>query len=64
MVRKSGVARESGSNRTTTAACFPHVLWGGHITSEGIIDDRDGVSTSSVGGKSEVRAVLVQGIGK
>ena len=44
--------------------CFPHVLWGGHVTSKDIIDDGDGVSTSSVGGKSEVRAVLVQGIDK
>ena len=50
--------------RKSTAACFPHVLWGGHVTSEGIIDDGDGVSTSSVGGKSEVCAVLVQGIDK
>ena len=45
----------------STAACFLHVLWGGHVTSEGIIDDGDRVSASSVGGKSEVCAVLVQG---
>ena len=45
----------------STAACFLHVLWGVHVTSEGIIDDGDGVSASSVGGKSEVCAVLVQG---
>ena len=32
--------------------------------SEDIIDDRDGVSASSVGGKSEVCAVLVQSIDK
>ena len=55
---------KSGSNRTNIAACLPHVLWGGHITSKAIIDDRDGVSTSSVEGKNEVRAVLVQGIDK
>ena len=38
--------------------------WGGHFTSEDITDDRDGVSTSNVRGKSEVHAVLVQGIDK
>ena len=42
--------------------CFPHVLWGVHVTSEGINGDGDKVSTSSMGGKSELRAVLVQGI--
>ena len=62
MVLKSGVA--CGSNRTSTAACFLHAIWDGHITSKGIVDDEDGVSTSSVGGKSEVHVVLVQGIDK
>ena len=58
-----GCMRRLG-NRTSTAACFLHVLWGGDVTSEGIIDNGDGVSTSNVGGKSEVRAVLVRGIDK
>ena len=35
------------------------VCFSGHVTSEGIIDDRNRVWTRSVGGKSEVRAVLV-----
>ena len=48
---------------TSTTACFPHVLCG-DVTFEGIIDDGDGVSISSVRGKSKVRAVLVQGIDK
>ena len=43
---------------------LPHVLWGGHVTFQGISDDGVGVSTSSVGGKSEVRVVLLQGIDK
>ena len=38
--------------------------WLASYIGSSIIDDGDGVSTSSVGGKSEVRAVLVQGIDK
>ena len=38
-------------------ACFPHVLWGGHVTSE--VSLTMDIPTSNVGGKSEVRAVLV-----
>ena len=56
--------KRSGGNRTSTDACLPHALWGGHLTPKGIIDDLVGISTSSVGGKSEVHAVLVQGIDK
>ena len=51
--------KRSGANRTSTDACLPHVLWDGYLTPKGIIDDAVGISTSSVGGKSEVRAVLV-----
>ena len=35
--------------------CFPYVLWGGHPTPENITDDGNGIVTSSLGGKSEVR---------
>ena len=49
----------AGGNRTSTDAYLPHVLWGGYLTPKGIIDDGVGISTSSVGGKSEVHAVLV-----
>ena len=56
--------KKSRSNRASATAGFPHVLWGGHLASKGIIDDGDGVFTGSVGGKSEVCAVLVQGIDK
>ena len=38
---------------------LPHVLWGGYLTPKGITDDGVVISTSSVGGKSEVRTVLV-----
>ena len=49
--------KRSGGNRTSTDECLPHVLWGGYLTPKGIIDDGVGISTSSVGGKSEVYAV-------
>ena len=48
--------KRSGGNISTDACLLP-VLW--HFTPKGIIDDGVGISTSSVGGKSEVCAVLV-----
>ena len=39
-----------------------NVLWGWHPTPEDITDDGNWVVASSLGGKSEVRAVLVQDI--
>ena len=52
-----GEHKRSEGNRTSTDACLPHVLWGGHLTPNGIIDDGVGIFTSSVGGKSEMSAV-------
>ena len=51
--------KRSGGNRTSIDVCLQHVLWGGYLTPKGIIDDGVGISTSSVGGKSEVCAVSV-----
>ena len=39
-----------------------HVIWGGHPTPKDITDDRNGIVTISLGGKSEVHVVLVQSI--
>ena len=39
-----------------------HVFWGGYPTPVDITDDGNGIVTSSLGGKSEVRAVLIQNI--
>ena len=38
--------------------------WGGYLTPKGVVDDGDGVFTSSMGGKSEVCPILVQGADK
>ena len=39
-----------------------NVLWSWHPTPKDITDDGNGIVASSLGGKSEVRAVLVQDI--
>ena len=51
--------KRSEGNRTSTDLCLLHVLWSGYLTPKGIVDDGAGISPSSVGGKSEVCAVLV-----